>query len=61
VAPFENTGEEPVLLGVRDASAQVAHLVRIGRREKIRGDKVEATRFGGKFREMAKNNGVTMT
>jgi cyclophilin family peptidyl-prolyl cis-trans isomerase len=32
-----------------------------GRREKIRGDKVEATRFGGKFREMAKNNGVTMT
>jgi hypothetical protein len=30
VAPFENTGEEPVLLGVRDASAQVAHLVRIG-------------------------------
>ena len=30
VAPFENTGEEPVLLGVRDASAQVAHLVTIG-------------------------------
>ncbi|MCR6497359.1 hypothetical protein LJB71_14825 [Thermomonas sp. S9] len=30
VAPFENTGEEPVLLGVRDASAQVAHLVKIG-------------------------------
>ncbi|MFN3297694.1 hypothetical protein [Caldimonas sp.] len=30
VAPFENTGEAPVLLGVRDASAQVAHLVKIG-------------------------------
>lgn len=30
VAPFENTGVEPVLLGVRDANAQVAHLVRIG-------------------------------
>jgi len=30
VAPFENTGEEPVLLGVRDASAQVAHLVKLG-------------------------------
>lgn len=30
VAPFENTGAEPVLLGVRDANAQVAHLVRIG-------------------------------
>jgi hypothetical protein len=30
VAPFENTGEEPVLLGVRDTTAQVAHLVRIG-------------------------------
>lgn len=30
VASFDNTGEEPVLLGVRDASAQVAHLVRIG-------------------------------
>ena len=31
VAPFENTGEEPVLLGVRDASAQVAHLVKLAR------------------------------
>jgi len=30
VAPFENTYQEPVLLGVRDASAQVAHLVKIG-------------------------------
>ena len=30
VAPFENTGEEPVLLGVRDTTAQVTHLVRIG-------------------------------
>ncbi|WP_119352873.1 hypothetical protein [Azohydromonas sediminis] len=30
VAPFANTGEEPVLLGVRDASAQVAHLVKLG-------------------------------
>ena len=30
VAPFENTGEEPVLLGVRDTTAQVAHLLRIG-------------------------------
>ncbi len=30
VAPFENTGAEPVLLGVRDANAQVSHLVRIG-------------------------------
>ena len=30
VAPFDNTGEEPVLLGVRDASAQVAHLVKLG-------------------------------
>jgi hypothetical protein len=30
VAPFENTGEEPVLLGVRDTTAQVAHLVKIG-------------------------------
>lgn len=30
VAPFENTGEEPLLLGVRDTTAQVAHLVKIG-------------------------------
>ncbi|MEW5790059.1 MAG: hypothetical protein ACOY4L_12180 [Pseudomonadota bacterium] len=30
VVPFANTGVEPVLLGVRDASAQVAHLVKIG-------------------------------
>lgn len=30
VAPFENTDEEPVLLGVRDTTAQVAHLVKIG-------------------------------
>lgn len=30
VASFDNTGEEPVLLGVRDTTAQVAHLVRIG-------------------------------
>jgi hypothetical protein len=30
VAPFDNTGEKPVLLGVRDTTAQVAHLVRIG-------------------------------
>ena len=30
MAPFANTGEEPVLLGVRDTSAQVAHIVRIG-------------------------------
>lgn len=30
VAPFENTGEEPLLLGVRDTTAQVAHFVRIG-------------------------------
>lgn len=30
VAPFENTGVEPVLLGVRDANAQVSHLVKIG-------------------------------
>ena len=29
VAPFTNTGEEPVLLGVRDTSTQVAYLVRI--------------------------------
>lgn len=30
VAPFENTYEEPVLLGVRDTTARVAHLVKIG-------------------------------
>lgn len=36
VAPFENTGEEPVLLGVRDASAQVAHLVTIGNDGRLR-------------------------
>lgn len=30
VAPFENTYEEPVLLGVRDTTALVAHLVKIG-------------------------------
>jgi hypothetical protein len=30
VAPFENTSVEPVLLGVRDTSAQVAHLVKFG-------------------------------
>lgn len=30
VTPFQNTAEEPVLLGVRDANSQVAHLVKIG-------------------------------
>jgi|GEM_PF-1431444 len=30
VAPFENTDEEPVLLGVRDTTARVVHLVKIG-------------------------------
>ena len=30
VAPFENTGSSPVLLGVRDTTSKVAHLVRIG-------------------------------
>ncbi|WP_019562270.1 hypothetical protein [Caldimonas manganoxidans] len=30
VAPFENTYQEPVLLGVRDTTAGVAHLVKIG-------------------------------
>lgn len=30
VALFENTGVEPVLLGVRDINSQVAHLVKIG-------------------------------
>ncbi|WP_240097686.1 hypothetical protein [Thermomonas flagellata] len=36
VAPFENTYQEPVLLGVRDASAQVAHLVKIGEDGRLR-------------------------
>ena len=30
VVPFENTYQEPVLLGVRDTTAGVAHLVKIG-------------------------------
>jgi hypothetical protein len=30
VVPYENTYTEPLLLGVRDANAQVAHLVKIG-------------------------------
>ena len=30
VVPYENTGVEPLLLGVRDANAQVTHLVKIG-------------------------------
>ena len=30
VVPYENTYTEPSLLGVRDANAQVAHLVKIG-------------------------------
>lgn len=30
VAPFQNTGAEPVLFGVRDTTSQVAHLVKIG-------------------------------
>ena len=30
VVPYENTYSEPLLLGVRDANAQVAHLVKIG-------------------------------
>ncbi|WP_054284860.1 hypothetical protein [Gulbenkiania mobilis] len=36
VAPFENTGQEPVLLGVRDTTAQVAHLVTIGNDGRLR-------------------------
>ena len=36
VAPFENTGQEPVLLGVRDSTAQVAHLVKIGNDGRLR-------------------------
>jgi len=36
VAPFENTGEEPVLLGVRDTTAQVTHLVTIGNDGRLR-------------------------
>lgn len=30
LVPYENTGIEPLLLGVRDTSAQIAHLVKIG-------------------------------
>jgi hypothetical protein len=30
VVPYENTYTEPLLLGVRDANAQIAHLVKIG-------------------------------
>lgn len=30
VAPFENTYIEPLLLGVRDSTAQISHLVKIG-------------------------------
>lgn len=30
VVPYQNTYTEPLLLGVRDANAQIAHLVRIG-------------------------------
>ncbi|EMB2821337.1 hypothetical protein U8047_002318 [Pseudomonas aeruginosa] len=30
VVPYENTYTEPLLLGVRDANAQVAHLVKVG-------------------------------
>jgi hypothetical protein len=30
VVPYQNTGVEPLLLGVRDAHSQVAHLVKIG-------------------------------
>lgn len=30
VVPFQNTGLEPLLIGVRDANSQVAHLVKIG-------------------------------
>jgi len=30
VVPFQNTGVEPLLIGVRDANSQVAHLVKIG-------------------------------
>lgn len=29
VAPFQNTGEEPLLMGVRDVNSQVMHLVKI--------------------------------
>lgn len=36
VAPFDNTGEEPVLLGVRDTTAQVAHFVTIGNDGRLR-------------------------
>lgn len=30
VVPYQNTNSEPLLLGVRDANSQVAHLVKIG-------------------------------
>lgn len=30
VVPFQNTGVEPLLIGVRDANSQIAHLVKIG-------------------------------
>ena len=30
VVPYENTYTEPLLLGVRDANAQVAHIVKVG-------------------------------
>ena len=30
VVPYENTYTEPLLLGVRDANAQIAHLVKVG-------------------------------
>ncbi|BAO82910.1 PKD repeat protein [Serpentinimonas maccroryi] len=30
VAPHQNTGAEPLLIGVRDVNSQVAHLVKIG-------------------------------
>ena len=36
VVPYENTGVEPLLLGVRDANAQVAHLVRISEDGRLR-------------------------
>jgi hypothetical protein len=36
VAPFQNTGDEPVLLGVRDTTTQVAHLVKIGEDGRIK-------------------------
>ena len=34
--PFQNTGDEPLLIGVRDVNSQVAHLVRIGEDARVK-------------------------